>query len=144
MPVTYRDLRRFWVRTASSASVGVILCCGWFATMELILRHPGYGWRFAIAAAIVVEGAVTIALFQERLPAAFRWPLAAAVLATEILGWWILAEILVLPGNPASPRFEGYLLIIGLALAVYGAATGAALVLTAAPSSALPASPARS
>jgi ABC-type uncharacterized transport system permease subunit len=136
-------LHRFSTGLALLASAGVILCCGWFALMELILQHPGYGWRFAIAAAIVVEALATLGLFEKLTSSALRWPLVAAALATGLLGGWILAENLARPGLAARPHFEGYLLIIGLALVAYGAMTSVAM-LTAAPSSASPASPARS
>jgi hypothetical protein len=44
------------------------------------------------------------------------------------VGWWVVAEDLSRPGLPARPHFEGYLLIIGLALIAYGVLTIAAMV----------------
>jgi hypothetical protein len=113
---------------AALASLAVALSCGWLATMELFLRHPDYGWRFLVEAPIVAEAALTIALLQDLAPAALRWPLAAGALATGLLGWWVVAEDLSRPGLPARPHFEGYLLIIGLALIAYGVLTIVAIL----------------
>ena len=131
-------------RLASLAALGVVLGCGWFAMMELRLRHPGYGWRFLVAAAIVVEGALAIAVFQDLVAGrALRWPLLAGAAATGLLGWWIVAGDLSRPGLPVKPHFEGYLLIIGLALIAYAVLTIVAM-LTAAPARFPRASPPRS
>ena len=114
---------------ASLASLGVVLSCGWLATMELFLRRPDYGWRFLVEAAIVAESGLTVAVLEDLVPAApFRWPLTAGAFATGLAGWWVVAEDLSRPGLPARPHFEGYLLIIGLALIAYGALTIAAMV----------------
>jgi hypothetical protein len=45
--------------------------------MELVLRHhAGYQWRFLVGMAIVVEGGLTFALFEELVTAAaLRRPL---------------------------------------------------------------------
>jgi hypothetical protein len=120
-------------RLASLAGLAVVLCCGWFALAELLLRHDGYPWRSLIAAALVVEGALAVAVFEELFePAPFRWPLTAGAVATGALGCWIISADLARPGLPARPHFEGYLLIIGLSLIAYGVLTIVAM-LTAAP-----------
>lgn len=130
-------------RLASLAGFGIVLCSGWFAAMELLLRHDGYPWRFVIAAAIVVEGALAVAVFEDLVEVpALRWPLTAGAAATGLLGAWIIAEDLARPGLPARPHFEGYLLIVGLALIAYGLLTSAAL--TAPPAPSRPASSLRS
>ena len=122
-------MRVLTLRLASLGGVGVVLCCGWFAMMELFLRHPGYGWRFLVAAAIVAEGALTIAVFADLVTVpSLRWPLIAGAVATGALGWWIVAEDLSRPGLPARPHFEGYLLLIGLALLGYGVLTIVAML----------------
>jgi len=114
---------------AALASLGVVLSCGWLATMELFLRHPDYGWRFLVESAIVAEAALTIAVLENLMPAvALRWPLVAGAFATGLAGWWVVAEDLSRPGLPARPHFEGYLLIIGLALIAYGVLTIAAML----------------
>ena len=118
-------------RLASLAGLAVVVSCGWFATMELFLRHPRLRLARPGAAAIVVEGALTIAVCRGSVrPAALRWPLTAGAAATGLLGAWIIAHDLALPGLPARPHFEGYLLIIGLALIVYAVLTVTAISLT--------------
>jgi hypothetical protein len=132
------------LRLASLVGLAVVVCSGWFAAMELALRHPGYGWRVLVAAALVAEGALTIAVCEdlfERAP--FRWPLIGTATATGLLGGWIIAEDLARPGLPARPHFEGYLLIIGLALIAYALLTIATLAM-AAPAPSRPASASRS
>jgi hypothetical protein len=125
-------MRTLVVRVASVAGVGMVLCGGWFAMMELLLRHEGYVWRALIASAIVVEGALTTAVFEDLFePARLRWPLIAGAVATGALGCWIVAEDLARPGLPARPHFEGYLLIIGLALTGYGLVAIAAMAAAA-------------
>jgi hypothetical protein len=82
-----------------------------------------------VAAAIVAQGALTLVVLEDLIPAApFRWPLAAGGLATGLVGWWIVAEDLARPGLPARPHFEGYLLIIGVALIAYGVLTIVAML----------------
>jgi ABC-type uncharacterized transport system permease subunit len=127
-----RRLNNLAARPASLAGLAVVVGGGWFLTMELFLRHPGYQWRAMAAAAIVVEGALTIVLLEDMvtLPA-LRWPLTAGAGATGLLGGWIITQDLALPGLPARPHFEGYLLIIGLALIAYGLLTIAAMLTAA-------------
>lgn len=108
---------------AALASLAVVLSCGWLATMELILRRPDYEIRFLVEFLIVIESAMTIAVLRGLAPAALRWPILAGAAATGLLGGWVVAEDLSLPGLPARAHFEGYLLIIGLALVSYGVLT---------------------
>jgi hypothetical protein len=125
-------MRILILRLASLAGLAVVLCCGWFAMMELLLRHDGYLWRALIAAAIMAQGALTIAVFEDLFdPAFLRWPLTVGAIVTGTLGCWIAVEDLARPGLPARPHFEGYLLIIGLALTGYGLITTAAIVAAA-------------
>ena len=129
MPTASYRLRNLPARLASLAGCAVVVSCGWFATMELLLRHDGYGWRALVAAVIVAEGALTIAVFEDLVTVpALRWPLTVAAAATGVLGVWIIAQDLSLPGLPSRLHFEGYLLIIGLVLIVYGLVTIAAIM----------------
>jgi len=129
MPTAPLALRAAAARLASLAGLAVVLGSGWFAVMELLLRHDGYLWRALAATTIVAEGALTIAVFEDLVAAAaLRSPLTAGAVATGLLGWWIVAEDLSRPGLPARPHFEGYLLIIGLTLIAYGLVTVAALL----------------
>ena len=69
------SLRPFVIRCASLTSLGVVLACGWFATIELLLRHDGYIWRALVAAAIVAEGALTFAVFEDLIDlGSLHWP----------------------------------------------------------------------
>lgn len=124
--------RRFYdraARLASLASLAVIVACGWFATMELLLRHDGYGWRALLASAIVAEATLTTLVFEDLVTVpALRWPLTAGAGATGLLGAWIIARDLTLPPFPAKPHFEGYLLIIGAALISYAVSTVIAML----------------
>lgn len=116
-------------RLASLAGLGSVLCCGWSAGMELLLRHDGYVWRFLIAAFLVAEAALTIAVFEDLVDVpALSWPLTTGAAATGLLGAWIVAEDLARLGLPASRHFEGYLLVIGLVLMAYGMATIVAIL----------------
>ena len=117
-------MRVLILRLASLAALGVVLCCGWFATLELVLRRPDYGWRFLVAAALVVEGALTLAVIENLIDLpALRSPLSVGAAATALLGVWLIADDLSRPGLPAAHHFEGYLLLIGLALLGYGVMT---------------------
>ena len=131
MPTASYRRHELTARLASLSGLAVVVFCGWFAAMELLLRHEGYGWRALAAAAIVAEGALTIAVFEDLVTVrALRWPLTAGAGATGVLGAWIIAQDLALPGLPAKPHFEGYLLIIGVALIAYGLLTIAAMNVT--------------
>ena len=92
MPVAIRSPRLLLARLASLAGPGLVLSYGLVAMMELLLQHDGYGWRFVVDAAIVAEGALTIAVFEDLidLPTG-RWPLVTAAAATGLLSWWIIA-----------------------------------------------------
>ena len=115
-------------RLASLGGLGIILCASWFAMMELLLRHPGYGWRSGVAAVLAAQGFLTFAVCEDLFELApFRWPLTAGAAVAGALGVWIISDDLARPGLPARPHFEGYLLIIGLALIVYGLLTVAAI-----------------
>jgi hypothetical protein len=119
-----RFLRPALFGLTALVSIGLVLTCGWLATMDLFLQHPGYEWRVLVELALVVEGALTFAVVEDLVsPAALRWPLAAGALATGLLGGWVVAEDLSRPGPPARHHFEGYLLIAGLILIVYAVLT---------------------
>ena len=123
-------MRVLILRLSSLAAFGVVLCCGWFATLELVLRHPGYRWRFVVAAVLVVEGAVTFAVTEDLIDApAWRWRLTAGAAATGVLGAWIIADDLSRASLPAANHFEGYLLLIGLVLLGFGVLTVAATLI---------------
>ena len=126
-------MRVLILRLASLAALVVVLCCGWFATLELVLRRPDYGWRFLVAAALVVEGALTLAVIENLIDLpALRSPLSVGAAATGLLGVWLIVDDLSRPSLPAANHFEGYLLLIGMALLGYGIVSATAMLTSAA------------
>jgi len=103
-------------------SVFTLLAALWLLSMELILKHPGFSQRIALDAAIVLQSLATIALFAVNGRAVFR----IFVLAGSIgLG---LAGISALHRTLDSSHFEGYALIISLAMIAQSALTLLALI----------------
>src|SRR4051812_50139221 len=60
---------------------------GWMLVMYLLLQHPGYGWRAAMAGAICV-GALSLIAGRPWPP--LRLPSAAWGVALTALGLWAL------------------------------------------------------
>jgi hypothetical protein len=84
--------------------------------MELILQHQGFLARATVAAVIVLYAALT--LLYMRIPTtAFRNTLTVASLTAITLGFFGLRVAL------NQTHFEGYLLVLSLALFVQGAFT---------------------
>jgi len=98
-------------------SVFIVAAGGWLVCMENILKHPGYAERTAIAAGIAIQGLATLLflLFDG------RWILRALVLigaaGVSILGASAIERIL------DAEHFEGFVLLIGVALIVQGVLT---------------------
>lgn len=84
----------------SLMSVATMLVSGWMTVMYVVLRHPGYQWRAAIAAAVCLGAA---SLFAGRPPAPLRLPIAVWGAALAAFGIWAL----VAPGD------DGWVLIAG-------------------------------
>ncbi len=90
----------------------------WLVVMYVLLQHPGFQWRAAMAALFVIQSALTV-----------------ASLAGWVDGGWVRVLLLggaaavLLAGGSAvqatltGDHFEGFALVIGLALAVQGALT---------------------
>jgi hypothetical protein len=86
--------------------------------MYFVLRHPGYEWRAAMAALFVVQSALTV-----------------TALAGWVDGGWVRVAVLVgaagiliaggsaLQATLGGDHFEGFALVIGLALLIQGALT---------------------
>ena len=82
----------------------------WLGMMDLILQHPGYARREWIAGLIVGQAAVTLAALYLRKPGWLR-PLAlAGCLAIVALALRALVGVIT------GANFEGYILLISLAL----------------------------
>ena len=95
-------------------SAASLACGSWLATMERLLHHPGYLGRAAMDASIASVPLVTILLILlhagvgvERWFRFFGLPLIA-------IGLWALV------GDLRSQHFEGFVLLVGVALAIQG------------------------
>ncbi len=91
------------------------LACGyWLAIMEMLLRHPGYVGRAAMDASIssVPLATILIVLLHAGLSVE-RW--------FRLLGVPLIAiAIIALVSDARSPHFEGFVLIVSLALVLQG------------------------
>jgi len=95
----------------------------WLGVMENILRHDGYAARSAIAAFIAIQGSATLLfLWLNRGGSVLRILVMAGAAAIMLLGASATLRIL------RAQHFEGFVLIIGLALLLQGALTLAALM----------------
>ena len=94
----------------SLTSIATMLVSAWMTAMYFVLRHPGYAWRAAIAAAVCI-GAATLAggrpMAPLRVPVAV-WGIALAAFGLSALvspgedGWTIVAgSLFVLEGGLA-------------------------------------------
>jgi hypothetical protein len=94
------------------------LASAWLATMDLILKHPGYVERTWMAAFFASQSIATII--------AFATPLRRVLRALTLPGAAIIAymglHVLVLLSKGARD-FEGYVLLIALALVLQAAIT---------------------
>ena len=95
----------------------------WLGVMDLRLRHPGYISREGIALMIVLEAILTLCALVVRLP------------ALRVLSMTGTAGILWLAGHAfyglaLGEHFEGYILLIALALTIQSALTWFALIRT--------------
>jgi len=93
----------------------------WLGAMDLRLRHPGYLGQEAIALTIVLQAAVTLCTLVLRLPALRVLTMAGT---SGIL--WLAGKALYWLMRGA--HFEGYILLIALALAIQSALTFFALL----------------
>ena len=92
----------------SLTSIATMLVSGWMTMMYVVLRHPGYQWRAAIAAA-VCAGAATLVAGRPAPP--LRVPIAIWGAALAAFGVWAL----VAPGD------EGWVIVAGLLFVAEGA-----------------------
>src|SRR5215831_13260263 len=88
-------------------SVATVLISGWMTTMYFVLRHPGYLWRAAIAAAVCL-GAATLVAGRPASP--LRAPVAIWGAALAVLGIWTLV----------GPGDDGWVLIASSVFIIEG------------------------
>jgi hypothetical protein len=95
-------------------SVFTALAGVWLAAMENILRHPGYAERSLVAGCIVIQGLATILFLMWHGRPIFRAIVLAGAVGVTALGASAVVRIL------SSAHFEGFVLIVGVALVVQG------------------------
>lgn len=99
---------------SGAASLFVVLSCSWLASMELILRHPGFIPRAAADVIIVLYAALCLVYARSHSPA-LRGIITLSALCALVFAAFALVTVL------HSPHFEGYLLVIFLGLVAQGA-----------------------
>jgi hypothetical protein len=99
------------------ASVFTLAAGVWLASMENILKHAGYRERTAIAACIAIQGLATLLLLLLDGRLIFRALVLIGAVGVTILGATAIKRML------DAPHFEGFVLIIGIALIVQGGLT---------------------
>jgi hypothetical protein len=98
-------------------SVFTVVAGAWLASMENILKHPGYGERTAIAACIAIQGLATLLLLLLDGRLIFRAVVLAGAVGLAIFGVTAIRRIL------DAPHFEGFAVLIGVALIAQGGLT---------------------
>ena len=98
------------MRTALTAiCLFTILACSWFVVMFLVLRHPGFEWRAALAVGFVAVSVLTLATARAVAPGAVqRAAVALGALLLAAAGVWAIT----------TNVDEGYVDVTGLALIV--------------------------
>jgi hypothetical protein len=94
----------------ATVSVFTALVSCWMTTMYLLLRHPHYGER-ALMSAAICAGAIAIAAGGWRGPAPLRATLAVWAVALLGLGLWALVD---------GSGDDGWILIAGMLFVVEG------------------------
>lgn len=98
-------------------SLVMLICGGWLALMELLLRHAGFASRAAIAvliAAIAVATLLARMLHLEVRHERWFWPAALTLICFG--GFSFLR-------NARSAHFEGFVFVISLVLVLQGLLT---------------------
>jgi hypothetical protein len=101
-------------------SLFVIAAGVWLGVMENILRHDGYAGRSLIAAGIAIQGICSILCMRLHGRSAFRGIVMAGAAAFIVFGASAILRIL------RAQHFEGFVLLIGLAMILQSALTLAA------------------
>ena len=97
----------------SILSVFTTACLVWFTVMEMILRHPGFGARACVAVGLAVLSIAPLVVWRLHLSRLAPWMRAAAV---PLLGIGLIAFV----RNAMNTDFEGYIMVISVALIVEG------------------------
>lgn len=105
-------LKTLWI----FASTFLVLAGCWFDTMELLLRHPGFVLRGAVAVLVVVHGALTLSYIRRRTTALRATVMAGSVGALLLGAYAVYTELHAID-------FEGYILLMGFGLIAQGLLT---------------------
>ena len=101
-------------RVLLSGSVFTFACGCWLSLMEWLLRHPGYLLRSGVDVSIALVSLATIAVLSLRLGIrAERWLRFGAIFLLGIAIQGLVRDV-------RSTHFEGFALLIALALALEG------------------------
>jgi predicted DNA repair protein MutK len=96
----------------------------WLGVMENILKHDGYGGRSVIAVCIATQAFATLLCVLLNGGTAVRNLVMTGAAAILLLGGSAIVKIL------RAQHFEGFVLVVGLALILQGVLTLAALLKT--------------
>ena len=89
----------------------------WLVAMEQILKHPGYNERSVMDACILLQAVGTLAALRRMRHPIFRVAILTGAAALIWLGTSAAFNIL------RAEHFEGFALVIGLALILQGSLT---------------------
>ena len=100
----------------------LVCCCTalagcWLGIMDLLLRHPGYGIQVVVAASIVFQALLTLGALRFSRYSSLRMAAMAGSLALV----WLASS--ALKATFGRGHFEGYVLLIALALIVQAVLT---------------------
>jgi NADH:ubiquinone oxidoreductase subunit 6 (subunit J) len=104
--------------TLAAVSAFTLLACGWLCVMFFVLRHPGFEWRAALLALVVIQSAATLVL----LAAGSFTGRPRIILAIGACGLLTLG-VSAFVANEAASDWEGYAAVISIALAVQAVLT---------------------
>src|SRR5579859_2199939 len=117
------------MKQALTAMCSFVIAAGvWLCLMENLLRHNGYRGRSLIAAAIAIQGLSTLLFVRLGRHRFLRGLAAAGAVGAVLLGTFAILRTL------HAEHFEGFVLIVGLALILEGALTLIVLFQPAPPS----------
>lgn len=96
------------------SSVLTVSCGAWLALMEVLLRHPGFVSRAAVASLIAAAGLSTFLVRALHLGVSIeRWLWAAAA---ALIGLGVMSFL----RNARATHFEGFVFIISIVLVLQG------------------------
>ena len=101
-------------KTLLPLSMFTFACACWLGVMEMVLRHPGYGTRVGVAGLIALISLATVVGSLAERGAGRRWWLWAGALVLIGIGGQAFVR------NARAAHFEGFVLVISVALMVQG------------------------